>query len=452
MRARDIRLLPALDRDPAGRLAAEGAPPEKPAELTWWDWTVFLLHTAAEIEHALMVQYLYAAYSLASGGPPGPGAPPDAAVSVGRWQQTILGIAREEMAHLLTVQNLLRFAGGPLNLEREDFPFRAPLYPFPLLLEPLSRTSLAKYVAAEMPADPPQPELIREIVERATGATGGLAVNRVGVLYDALAEIFADQTRLADSDLRPDTADTLQARPDEWLAFSGLIVRAVRTRAEAVAALRAIGEQGEGSQNTSPLAAPSHFDRFLQIYTSFPEDAAWHPAWPVPVGPNTMPVPSTDPAAEAGRITHPVALLWAHLFNVRYRMLLVDLAHVLSLPGPLLDNGVPTLRGHLRDWALQEMRGRSKGGLKGIAKKLTGLPLKEEDGPARAAPPFELPYTLALPDRERDRWRLHLALLDVSAELIARIGKAEGPQDLLTELAAIDGAARPVVTAQLGPG
>lgn len=38
---------------------------DKPEELTWWDWAVFLLHTAAEIEHALMVQYLYAAYSLA---------------------------------------------------------------------------------------------------------------------------------------------------------------------------------------------------------------------------------------------------------------------------------------------------------------------------------------------------------------------------------------------------
>src|SRR5215204_4451819 len=49
----------------------------KPDELTWWDWTVFLLHTAAEIEHALMVQYLYAAYSL--GEPPfqGPHVPSD---------------------------------------------------------------------------------------------------------------------------------------------------------------------------------------------------------------------------------------------------------------------------------------------------------------------------------------------------------------------------------------
>lgn len=118
----------------------------------------------------------------------------------------IVGIAREEMAHLRTVQNLLRFIGGPLNFEREDFPFLTFLYPFRSRSEPLTRTSLAKYVAAEMPAEPAQPpELIREIVERATDAAGGLPINRVGVLYDTLSEIFGDAAKLADADLRADT-------------------------------------------------------------------------------------------------------------------------------------------------------------------------------------------------------------------------------------------------------
>ena len=39
----------------------------RPPELSWHDTAVYLLHVAAEIEHALMVQYLYAAYSV--GGP-----------------------------------------------------------------------------------------------------------------------------------------------------------------------------------------------------------------------------------------------------------------------------------------------------------------------------------------------------------------------------------------------
>ena len=123
------------------------------------DEAVFLLHTGAEIEHALLVQYLYAAYSLKSAKE----VPQEHAAKVRAWKRTLLDIAREEMGHLITVQNLLRLVGGPLNLEREDYPFRSQLYPFPFRLEPLSKASLAKYVVAEMPylADPQ--EEIKEI-------------------------------------------------------------------------------------------------------------------------------------------------------------------------------------------------------------------------------------------------------------------------------------------------
>ncbi len=414
---------------------------DKPVELTWWDWTVFLLHTAAEIEHALLVQYLYAAYSLADAGFAGPAVPSDAGTLTGKWQQVITGIAKEEMAHLLTVQNLLRFIGGPLNFDREDFPFLAFLYPFPFQLEPLTKTSLAKYVAAEMPADPAQPpELIREIVDRATNATGGLPVNRVGLLYETLTSIFEDDAKLADSDMRTDTAAALQASQNDWHGFAPLIVRAVGSRQEAVKALQDIGAQGEG-WTTPPAGTPalSHFERFLGIYTAFPDteasdgSAAWMPTRPVPDNPNTLHYPSTDASVEGGRITHPTTRLWAHLFNVHYRMLLIDLAHALHMPGPLEDQGAPTSRGHLRDWAFTEMRV----GIKAIAKTLTTLPLKETPdpaGPANAGPPFELPYTLALPDDERDRWRLHLALLDTSLDLIGDIEAASGPDTLLAQV------------------
>jgi ferritin-like protein len=338
------------------------------------------------------------------------------------------------MAHLLTVQNLLRFIGGPLNFDREDFPFLAFLYPFRLKLEPLTKTSLAKYVAAEMPAEPAQPpELIQEIVQRATEAAGGQPVNRVGALYATLTNVF--DTKLTDSDLRSDTVQS-QADPHDWHAGpdSPLIVRVVRSRPEAVEALQAIGAQGEGW--ASPLAgAPqlSHFDRFLGIYTAFPEPATrggpatWAPARPVPTNPNTLHLPSEDAAVERGRITHPATRLWANLFNVRYRMLLTDLAHALHLSGE--DQGALTNRGHLRDWAFTEMNF----GIRAIAKKLTTLPLKETPDPAdpaQAGPPFEMPYTLALPDDERDRWRLHLALLETSGELIKEI-EASGPDSVL---------------------
>jgi hypothetical protein len=87
-----------------------------------------------------------------------------------------------------------------------------------------------------------------------------------------------------------------------------------------------------------------------------------------------------------------------------------------------------------------------------VAKKLTTLPLKETPGPAdpaHAGPPFELPYTLALADDERDRCRLHLALLEVAGELIGKIEAADGPSDLLAQMKADDLQARAFVEARL---
>src|SRR6476619_1929144 len=124
------------------------------------DEAVFLLHTGAEIEHALLVQYLYAAYSLKSPED----VPQEYGAKVKAWRRTLLDIAREEMGHLITVQNLLRLIGGPLNFEREDYPFRSQLYPFHFRLEPLSRASLAKYILAEMPHMPEMPEEVKAMI------------------------------------------------------------------------------------------------------------------------------------------------------------------------------------------------------------------------------------------------------------------------------------------------
>ena len=117
-----------------------------PSGFSGHDYAVYLLHIAAEIEHLLMVQYLYAAYSLG-----GVDVPLAQRPHVQRWQEIILGIAKEEMGHLISVQNILRLIGGPLNLDRNDYPWDAPFYPFEFALEPLSRASLARYVVTESP-------------------------------------------------------------------------------------------------------------------------------------------------------------------------------------------------------------------------------------------------------------------------------------------------------------
>src|SRR5262249_6557100 len=110
----------------------------------------FLLHAAAEVEHALLVQYLYAGYSLKKSGDV---TDPQQKAALDQWPKALRGIAREEMGHLMTVQNLLLLTRQPLHFERQAFPQPANLYPFKMQLEPLTQRSLAKYVIAESPFD-----------------------------------------------------------------------------------------------------------------------------------------------------------------------------------------------------------------------------------------------------------------------------------------------------------
>src|SRR6266496_4455970 len=155
------------------------------------DKAKILLESAAEIEHALMAQYLYAAYSLKSkkdvSDPAQKKVLDEDDRSSTSWPTRILGIAREEMGHLITVQNLLLALGLPPNLEREDFPPRKDLYPFALHLEPLSQHSLAKYVVAEAPVDASG---IDDIIDVAQGPAAA-HINHVGVLYGLLGVVFA---------------------------------------------------------------------------------------------------------------------------------------------------------------------------------------------------------------------------------------------------------------------
>ena len=53
--------------DEALTITAPGETPLLPSEFNGRDYAIFLLRIAAEVEHSLMVQYLFAAYSL--GGP-----------------------------------------------------------------------------------------------------------------------------------------------------------------------------------------------------------------------------------------------------------------------------------------------------------------------------------------------------------------------------------------------
>jgi hypothetical protein len=78
------------------------------------------LQEAAEIEHQLMIQYLYAAFSLKKR--PDERCTPAQYEYVRRWGSTLLMVARQEMEHLALVNGLLSAFGTAPWFSRENIP------------------------------------------------------------------------------------------------------------------------------------------------------------------------------------------------------------------------------------------------------------------------------------------------------------------------------------------
>src|SRR5207248_7070645 len=106
---------------------------------------------AAELEHSLMAQYLFAAFSLRI--EPGPGLTEEQLVAVERWRSEILSISAEERLHWALVQNLLMAVGSAPYVSRPHMPHQAKGYPpgIQLRLLPFSEASLQHFVYLERP-------------------------------------------------------------------------------------------------------------------------------------------------------------------------------------------------------------------------------------------------------------------------------------------------------------
>jgi hypothetical protein len=425
--------------------------PPKPEAMEWRDYLIMLLHIGAELEHALMVEYLYAAYSLNDRS-----GTPQQRRRMSELRNLLLTIAREEMGHLLTVQNLLCLLGGPVCFDRSHFPADTAYLPFPFRLEPASLESLAWYVYAEAPhnwqvlfqahccgRDLEVNDDIRMVAEIVgiRPATG--QAHTVGQLYDRILSVMADPARIPDSVFRPDSY-AYQASWDDWgrgyappparpgeteppktatADRSCVIVARMATRTEALAALKQIGRQGEAAHlRLADDEEPSHFERFMRLLDAF--RTAKHPrdlVHPVPVNPTT----ALGPDKPEGRtsIEQPTSRQWGSLFNLRYRALLTDLSHSYRL-ARLVDTREPNVRGAVMHKAFGEMYN-----LKAIAGILVHRPLKDgvPGDQACAAPPFEMPYTMDLPIDEPDCWQQHKDILKASLKICRTLLAEEDP-------------------------
>ncbi len=406
----------------AGLAAAKGRGLRIPPELGAHQFLLMLLYVAAELEHSLMVQYLYAGYSLGDHL-----LRQDARETAVVWRETLFGIAKEEMGHLMTVQNLLRCLGGPLNFDRDDYPWDPGFHPFPFELRPLSRESLARYIVAESP-DRWQDEAAGEIRDRAS--RNGTPIHRVSLLYDLIRRLLEDERLVPDALFRGTTLRH-QATSDEWArgyapgqAAPGadqkppapqLLIQRVTSRTDAINAVKAVMDQGEAAAR-SDGNEPSHFRRFLDIYKGWESDPQERllATNPVVAFKSGLHVEGAIPGTTM--ITEPCAKLWASLFNVRYRLLLTCLSHTFEYPNNLDQSSQDTPRGLLVNSTFGEMYN-----LRAIARIVTTYPVTGAEGALQAGPPFQMPFTLKTPVDAADRWRVHVDLLEASAKLARRL-------------------------------
>ncbi|MBK7115831.1 MAG: hypothetical protein IPH71_07370 [Proteobacteria bacterium] len=252
-----------------------------------------LLKEGVEIEHDLMVQYLYGAFSLKPTYATVVGAPAPNATS-------LMGVIVEEMRHLAAVNRLLVELDAKPQLTRQDFPYETDAYPFPFEMAPLGQNSLAKFVYCE--ADKTRLKRARSVVDdsylidKLKGTLGpNLVPNHVGNLYDAIIETILEVKK----------AGGVKLDYDAWY--------------EGLGNIKADGEFG-------------HFKFFQSLYEgahpvlkevpgvwSLPADDALYPCYQVPVNPTAYegrPNTIKDPDMRS--------LAWLGNLNYWSQLLLLD--------------------------------------------------------------------------------------------------------------------------------
>src|SRR4029077_21243930 len=96
------------------------APPEAPLVIEHREALYYMLCEAAELEHGIMCQYLFAAFSLKQSEAEGlTGAELEAVL---RWRRLMLAFAAEEMLLRALVQILLSAIGAAPHLDRPSLP------------------------------------------------------------------------------------------------------------------------------------------------------------------------------------------------------------------------------------------------------------------------------------------------------------------------------------------
>ncbi len=308
-------------------LAARGgkAAPEAPFVIEHREALIYMLCEAAELEHGIMCQYLFAAFSLKQREDEGLTNAELAAVD--RWRRGISHVASEEMLHLALVHNLLSAIGAAPHFGRPNLPAPAHHYPagVNLTLVPFGEQALRHFMFLERPEgmalegaegiDAPVHEAVplmaeRDIVPQPQDfATVGHLYRSIEQGLAHLAEKFGERNLFVGPPRAQ--ASTAHFRWPELVAVTDL--------ASAQQAVDTILEQGEGARGHWQQA---HFGQFVQILDEYREMLAANPQFD-PVRPVMFAtVRRCEHDETVPRISARVTSRCGDLFNVSYEILL----------------------------------------------------------------------------------------------------------------------------------
>jgi hypothetical protein len=408
--------------DPAGSagrgrlselLATRGgrAEAEAPFVIEHREALIYMLCQAAELEHGIMCQYLFAALSLKQREDEG--LTPEDLEAVTRWRRTISHVATEEMLHLALVQNVLSAIGAAPHLTRPNLPAPAHHYPagVNLTLVPFGEPALRHFMFLERPegmALDGAKDIDAPVHDATPLTAAGDIVPQlqdfatVGHLYRSIEQGLAHLTeKFGERHLFVGPPRAQATSTD----FRWPELVAVTDLASAQRALDTILEQGEGARGHWETA---HFGQFVQILAEYRDMLAANPAFD-PVRPVVFAtVRRCEHDDSVPLIGDPVTARCADLFNVAYEILLQILeryfAHTEETDAQLstLANAAVTLMADV---------------LEPLGQLITTLPVGPEHPGRNAGPSFELFYEDddLLPHRESAWTLLEERVRDTSA-------------------------------------
>ncbi|MEA5595631.1 ferritin-like domain-containing protein [Rivularia sp. UHCC 0363] len=255
------------------------------------------LKQAAELEVAVMLQYIYAGYSVPNY------VTGEEYVRRGLWTQeqlylacgdrkevdnygmrgVLMEIAREEMIHFLLVNNILMAIGEPFYPAVPDFQQLNAKFPIDInfALEPLNALSLQYFIRLEMP------DFLNEPIPTSGQLhTYGSLSELYGQIRNGLQNIpdlFAVSKESVGGEHRLFMRENLnKAHPDYQMQVYDL--------KSALFAVDVIVEHGEGSETESETFARSHYQKFRNLADSLSQEQinqskkgdkrTWNPSYP----------------------------------------------------------------------------------------------------------------------------------------------------------------------------